>query len=130
MKEIKGLAMELKIVILLIIQPKRVEDGQIAAARHANGSSAIEKDVDAMICLHRNRTAQIKAADFKGFMESDENFEPQMLVRVDLSRYSAGGTCTLMMDGKTSTVREMTKDDVTAPTPMAPGAIPVEPTAI
>ncbi len=126
MKQVKALAMELKILILLIIQPNRVAEGQIVAARNAIGSSAIEKDCDSMLCLHRNRVAQIRAADFHGFLEADDNFEPQLLVRVDLSRYSAGGTCTLYVDGAKSTVRELTKDDMSVATPMSAGAIPTE----
>ena len=126
MKQIKALAMELRILMLLIIQPNRVGEGQIVAARNALGSSAIEKDVDAMICLHRNRVAQIKASDFHGFLEAEDNFEPAMLTRVDLSRYSAGGTCTLMMDGARSTIREPTSDDVKGIVTTFPQGIQVE----
>jgi 5S rRNA maturation endonuclease (ribonuclease M5)/KaiC/GvpD/RAD55 family RecA-like ATPase len=114
-KMFKSLAMELGAVIILIIQPKRVSDGSIISARDAMGSSAIEKDVDTMICLHRNRVGQLKKADdFKGFQETEENFEPIMLVRVDLSRYAAGGACTLYFDGKTSEVRELGPSDLSA----------------
>ncbi len=128
MKQTKALAMELGIVILLIIQPNRVQEGSIVAARNAIGSSAIEKDVDFMICLHRNRVGQIKASDFQGFLETDEGMEPQLLVRVDLSRYSAGGTCTLWVDGSTSTVREITDgEQSSAMTAIAnKGKIPTE----
>lgn len=102
----KNLAMELGILILLIIQPNRVAEGQIVGARNALGSSTIDKLVDYMICLHRNRVAQIKAQDFRGFLETEDNLEPHLLVRVDLARYAPGGCCTLYMDGATSTVRE------------------------
>ena len=108
---IKDLAIELNILVLLIIQPKRPGDNEIVAARHASGSAAIEKCVDAMICLHRNRVGVIKADDFQGMVEQNTNFEPFMLVRVDLSRYSAGGACTLYMEGGTSTVRTMRKEE-------------------
>jgi twinkle protein len=110
-KEFKELATELNILILLIVQPNRVREGEIVAARNASGSSAIEKDVDAMIALHRNRIGKIKADDFQNYMEVDDNFEPQMLVRVDLSRYAPGGVVTLWMDGATSTVREFTEQE-------------------
>jgi 5S rRNA maturation endonuclease (ribonuclease M5)/KaiC/GvpD/RAD55 family RecA-like ATPase len=113
-KAFKALAMELQILIILIIQPHRVPEGQIVSARNAFGSSAIEKDVDMMIALHRNRVAKIKEADFKGYMDVGENMEPQLLVRVDLSRFSAGGTTTLYIDGATSTVRSIGEDDVAA----------------
>ena len=128
-KRIKDLAMELGIVILLIIQPKRVEENTIVAARHAAGSSAIEKDCDAMLCLHRNREGVLKADEFEGYVEQNVNFRPWMLVRVDLSRYSAGGAVTLYMDGAVSTVRIMTpeEDRAKAAAPAGVGVdLPVE----
>lgn len=130
-KDFKRLAMELGILILLIIQPNRVAEGQIVAARNANGSSAIEKDVDAMVCLHRNRVMQMRASDFRGVVETEENLEPHMLVRVDLSRYAPGGITTLYMDGAKSTVRELQPEDLNLP-PTTPcgGNIPVEGDAI
>lgn len=111
-KMFKSIAMELGVLTILIIQPNRVADGQIVSARNAMGSSAIEKDVDHMICLHRNRVGAIKADQFQGQMETDSTFEPQMMVKVDLSRYSAGGITTLYMDGATSTVREFCNTDM------------------
>jgi KaiC/GvpD/RAD55 family RecA-like ATPase len=125
-KDFKGLAMELNILLLLIIQPHRVAEGQVVASRNASGSSAIEKDVDLMMCLHRNRVAKLKAEELVGPLETEENFEPQMYVRVDLARYAPGGVCTLFMDGATSTVRELGDNDlVSVPTPQ-PGGIQVE----
>jgi 5S rRNA maturation endonuclease (ribonuclease M5) len=106
-KMFKDLAMELQIIINLIIQPNRVREGEIVGARNANGSSAIEKDVDVMIALHRKRIAKIRDDDFSGYLEADDNFEPQMLVRADLTRYAPGGVCTLFIDGPKSLVREM-----------------------
>lgn len=104
----KKLAMELDVLIILIIQPKRVADGMIISSRDAMGSSAIEKDVDFMICLHRNRVlSRLREEDFKGVMDTEDTFEPELLVKVDLGRYCAGGSCTLYMDGATSTVREL-----------------------
>lgn len=111
-KGFKSLAMELGILIHLIIQPNRVAEGQIVAARNAMGSSAIEKDVDMMICLHRNRVGKITEKDFTGFMETNDNFEPYLLARVDLARYAPGGVCTLFMDGSTSTIREFSDTDL------------------
>ncbi len=110
-KMFKELAMELNILILLIVQPNRVREGEIVSARNSNGSSAIEKDVDAMIALHRNRIGKVREGDFNGFLETEENFSPEMLVRVDLSRYAPGGVCTLLMDGAKSTVRTLRPDD-------------------
>lgn len=106
-KMFKELAMELGIIILLIIQPHRVPEGQIVSARNALGSSEIEKAVDAMVCLHRNRQSKLRADDFRGQIETDDNFDPFLLVRVDLARYAPGGLCTLFFNGATSTVREL-----------------------
>lgn len=125
--QFKALAMELNIFIILIIQPHRVAEGQIVSARNAANSAQIEKFVDSMICLHRRRQAQIKDKDFQGYLETDENFEPAMLCRVDLSRYSAGGCCTLFMDGSRSTVRSWTTEDQsTVEIDQTKGLIPVE----
>lgn len=110
-KQFHDLATELGILLILVVQPNRVREGEIVSARNAMNSSAIEKDVDAMIALHRNRVAKIKQEDFKGYLEADENFEPQLLCRVDLSRYAPGGVCTLWMDGAKSTVREFQDQD-------------------
>lgn len=114
-KRFKELAMELGIVILLVIQPNRVREGQLIEASNAYGSSAIEKDVDAMIVLHRNRVLNLgNEAEFDGYLETDQTFEPQMLVRVGLTRYSSGGACTLWMDGASSTVREFSAEEKAA----------------
>ena len=128
MSRLKDLAIELGILILLIIQPKRVEQNEVVAARHALGSAAIEKCVDAMICLHRNRDGVLKADEFQGMVEQNTNFKPFMLVRVDLSRYSAGGACTLYMEGATSTVRVMKTEEARTSTnvPGSGSELPVE----
>jgi len=111
-KKLKALAVELGIVIIRIVQPNRVRDGEIVDAHNADGASQIEKDCDAMVCLHRKRKAHIRENDFDGFMDEEISFEPQMLVRVDLSRYAPGGVCTLLMEGNISTVREITPEDL------------------
>jgi twinkle protein len=111
-KSFKDLAMELGIVIILVVQPNRVKEGEIVAARNAMGSSAIEKDVDSMIVLHRKRIAQIKDAEFMGFMDTDATFEPNMFVKVDLNRYGPGGITTLLMEGHISRVREFNTEEL------------------
>lgn len=111
-KQFKELAMELGIVILLVVQPNRVREGEIVGARNAHGSSAIEKDVDSMIALHRKRIGQVKDDDFYGFMDTEATFEPQMMVKVDLNRYGPGGITTLLMEGHISTVREFNPDEL------------------
>jgi KaiC/GvpD/RAD55 family RecA-like ATPase len=122
----KSLAMELGIVMILIVQPNRVAEGQIVGARNVLGSSMVGKLVDSMVCIHRNRVAQIRQSDFRGPMETDDNLEPHMLVRVDLCRYAPGGMTTLHMDGARSTVRELGEEDVVSAVRKPVGEIPVE----
>lgn len=116
-KAFKSLAMELNILLLLIIQPRRVSEDTIISAHDAAWSSALEKDVDTMICVHRKRQSHIKKdSDFNGFVESTDNFLPHMYVKADLTRYASGGECTLFMDGATSLVREIQPNDLTVST--------------
>lgn len=112
-KEFKALAMELGIVIFLIVQPNRVREGEIVSARNAYGSSAIEKDVDIMLAIHRNREGKVKAEDFASmkYLEVEENFSPEMLVRADLTRYASGGTTTLKIIGAKSQIVEFSAED-------------------
>lgn len=117
-KTFKSLAMELGVLLILIVQPHRVPDGQIISPRNALGSSAIEKDVDTFICLHRNRVAPMrKEADFKGFADTDESFEPHMLATVGLCRYGSGGQTALWINGATSQVKEIGNDGIDIPKP-------------
>jgi 5S rRNA maturation endonuclease (ribonuclease M5) len=129
-KELKDIAMELGLLLVRIIQPKRVEPNEIVAARHSANSSAIEKDCDMSIALHRNRIGVIKASDFIGQIEEHENFGPYMLARVDLTRYSPGGARTLYMVGAQSLIRELNPDESKARLDAAEsiegGKIPVE----
>jgi twinkle protein len=125
-KGFKDLAMELGIVILLVVQPNRVREGEIVAARNAMGSSAIEKDVDSMIALHRKRIGQVKDDEFMGYLETESSFEPQLLVKVDLNRYGPGGITTLFMEGNTSTIREFNPDELDNMPKPSYGALPVE----
>ncbi len=94
----KALMIELNLLGMLVIQPKKIHDGEIANANDAKGSSDIGKGVDLMLCLHRSREGVLKAADFEAnpFMQADVNFSPPLFVRADLSRYSSGGSTTPM----------------------------------
>lgn len=112
-KEFKALAMELGIFIILIIQPNRVREGEIISARNALGSSEIEKAVDVMLCMHRERVGKVSGEEFAamGFLETDTNFAPEVLIRADLTRFTAGGTTTIKMLGDISKFVELSYDD-------------------
>jgi twinkle protein len=124
-KAFKQLAMELKIVLFLIMQPRKTQGDQMVTANDINGSSGPSKDVDYLIVFHRKRVGNLSDKQLNGYMETDEGFEPQLYVKVDLARYASGGMCTLWFDGATSTVRELSQDDVAAMPVPATGAIPV-----
>lgn len=109
MGSFKALAMELRIIQHIIIQPHRVREDQIAGASNASGSNRIGDMVDTMLCFHRNREGKISAKDFDAMgqnIEVAENFMPAMLCRADLTRYASGGATTLWFDGAKSKVTE------------------------
>jgi KaiC/GvpD/RAD55 family RecA-like ATPase len=127
-KKLKRLAEELNILILLIVQPKKLRDGEICTAQDSDGSGAIEKDVDAMVIFSRNKIGNFKKSDIEhmGNITTDENFEPKMYCRTDLSRYAPGGICWLWFEGKYSLAREIMPDDGVSATPNLMGeGIPV-----
>lgn len=105
-KMFKDIAMELNILMILILQPNRVQPGQIVTSRNAKWSSDIEKDVDWLITLHRNQKLDINAAQFEQMnnVETEAALDDKILGNVDLSRYSAGGMFTLKIDGGRSNI--------------------------
>lgn len=103
----KALAMELKIVLILVIQPHALKEGQIATSDTMHGSSQIKKAVDMVINLHRDPILpNIKGDDTStlGHIQIEQAFSPVMFCYVDRSRRSPGGTCTLYFDGAKSKV--------------------------
>ena len=94
------------------MQPHRIKEGNIASTDNVDGASQIEKDCDVGIALHRNKVADVNQKQFEevGFLETNESFDPKMLVRIGLSRYSSGGIVTLDFDGAMSKVREYNPD--------------------
>ena len=76
-----------------------------------DGSSQIAKDCDALAILHRNKVGGLSTEQFQsmGFVEEEASFSNEMLVKIALTRYSAGGITTLMYDGARSTVHEIGK---------------------
>lgn len=110
-KDFKALAMELNILLVLIIQPHRVGEGQMVGARNASGSAAIEKDVDIMIALNRKRTGTLKMIDIDSMEEEDTTFLPQMVITADLCRFGPGGRRVMYFDGGISTLRSLRPED-------------------
>lgn len=132
-KQFAKLAKDYGIKLIRILQPKRISQGNIVTTDDIDGSSQIAKDCDCAITLHRARVGEIKKAEWEnsGYMETEQSFDPKMLVTVGLSRYSCGGSCTLEFDGKTSQVREFntavqSRMVAAAPAAQDPYALPTE----
>jgi 5S rRNA maturation endonuclease (ribonuclease M5) len=108
-KGFSKLAKDHKIVLIRILQPKKIEKGSMISTGDVDGSSQIDKDCDAMATLWRQPIAvgsKSAYAEEEGeYSESVESFSPKMRVTVGLSRYSSGGHCDLFFDGARSQVR-------------------------
>jgi len=95
----KFLAQELETPIILIAQPRKIQDGAVMTAQDLKDSSSIYSDCDHLVIMHRARkTSNGKA----GAPLQTESFEPTTLIRVEASRYNAGGECLLFYHGEYS----------------------------
>ncbi|OHE16942.1 MAG: hypothetical protein A2X96_03665 [Syntrophobacterales bacterium GWC2_56_13] len=95
----KFLAEELEIPIILIAQSRKIQADSIMTAMDLKDSSSIFSDCDHLIILHRAR----KASNGKeGETLQTEAYDPVTLVRVEASRYNAGGEAVLYFHGEYS----------------------------
>lgn len=100
----KMLAEELEIPVILIAQPKRIMRDDVMGIDDLKDSSSIGADADQVIVLWRKKTKQNT--------ESISSFEPETLVRVDASRYMAGGETLLNFVGATATFSEIPRQEI------------------
>ena len=98
-QQFKLLAEELQIPVMLVVHPRKVAEDRVATIEDLKDSSSIGADADTVIILYRKRAMS------KG--ESDSAFEPETLVRVDASRFTAGGQTLLYFDAARSVFREI-----------------------
>lgn len=101
--------------MLLILQPHRVQKGQIVGIHNIDGSSQVAKDCDGTITLHRNRMGVETTAEFEmgGYISEEvATFGDDLLVTIGLSRFSPGGRTTLHFNGATSTVLEKNEGQI------------------
>jgi hypothetical protein len=49
--------------------------------------------------------------EYLGFLDEEVAFNPELYTRLSISRYAAGVVCTMMFEGATSTVRELTPEE-------------------
>jgi twinkle protein len=103
----KFLAEEMEIPIILIAQPRKIQPDTMMTAMDLKDSISIFSDCDHLIILHRNRKAS-RSKDIDEEMETqDHSYEPITLVRVEASRYSAGGETMLYFHGEFSRFDEV-----------------------
>ena len=109
------LAKDYRIKLIRILQPKRIEKGQIITTNDVDGSSQVAKDCDCMITMWRKVVGEMKKSEYEeeseGFKETDVSFEPKTKLTVGLSRYSAGGSCYVFCDGARSQFRSYREDE-------------------
>ncbi len=98
----KLLAEELHIPLILIAQPRKVEDGTVMTMNDLKDSSSIGADSDQVIILYRQKTK----SNLKNPSGQESSFEPKTLVRVDASRYTSGGDTMLYFKGDFSKFTE------------------------
>lgn len=99
----KFLAEEMEIPVILIAQPRKVNPDAIMTAQDLKDSSSIYSDCDHLILMHRQRMTG--SAD----QLQDTAFSPSTLIRVEASRYNAGGETFLYFHGEYSRFDEMPK---------------------
>jgi twinkle protein len=99
----KMLAEELRIPLILIAQPRKVEDGTVMTINDLKDSSSIGADSDQVIILWRKKTK----SNINNLNGQESSFEPKTLVRVDASRYTAGGDTVLWFAGEYSKFTEL-----------------------
>ena len=90
-RTMKLIAEELEIPLILIAQPRKIGRNAVAGIEDLKDSSSIGADADHVIILHRDKTTQKS--------EAEASFKAETLVRVDASRFHAGGETFLYYDG-------------------------------
>lgn len=104
-RSFKLISEELRIVTVLIAQPKKIEGSKIISSDDIKDSSSIPTDADQVLLLHRNaREAGMLSENGEDDISELDVYEPKMLVRSDASRFTGGGECNLYFDGATSTL--------------------------
>lgn len=108
------LAKDYRIKLIRILQPKRIEKGQIISTNDVDGSSQVAKDCDCMITMWRSVLGEMRKSEYEeesvGFAETLQSFDPKTKLTVGLSRYSSGGSCYLYYDGARSQLRSYTEE--------------------
>jgi 5S rRNA maturation endonuclease (ribonuclease M5) len=114
-KQLAKIAKDYRVKMVRILQPKRIERGQLITTNDVDGSSQVAKDCDSMICMWRSVIGEMKKSEYDeqstGFAETSQSFDPKTRLTVGLSRYSAGGSCYVFCNGARSQFRSYREDE-------------------
>lgn len=107
-RKFKLLAEELKIIVILIAQPKKIQSGKVRMTiNDLRDSSSIGQDGDTIIILHRNKLVMPKTAMKKPVSIFSDITE----VIVEATRYNPGGITELKFNGELSTYFNSRKEE-------------------
>jgi len=99
----KFMAEELEVPVILIAQPRKIQEGKIMGAMDLKDSISVYSDCDHLIILHRDKATTTKGGGVNEDMNrQDQAFSPITLCRVEASRYGPGGECLLYYHGEYS----------------------------
>lgn len=100
-KQFRLLAQTLSVVIIVVVQPRKVSLRMIPTMMDARQSSLIPADVDTFLSLWRKpvHLPDKIVTDDEIADEEQASFEPTTVVRIAKARYKAGGSCILDYDG-------------------------------
>jgi archaellum biogenesis ATPase FlaH len=107
-RDLKCLAMELEIPLVLIAQPRKLQPGQVMTAWDLKDSVDIFSDADQILLLHRELVAATQdgaAVTAAGDGETD-NLSPLTLVRLAKARHQAARDTVLYFEGSEHRFRE------------------------
>lgn len=120
-KMFKSLAMDMKVLVVLIAQTKSLDEDAVATSKSLEGSSAPGNDCDCMMIMNRTKSMPVKSKDqLKSMAQLGENnlstatLDPELYIDVGLTRYAPGGLVVLMIDGSRSLVKERDMAEVLA----------------
>lgn len=88
----KFMAEELETPVIVIAQPRKIQEGRIMTAMDLKDSISVYSDCDHLILLHRDKVAG----------KEDQAFSPMTICRVEASRYGPGGEAVLYYHGEYS----------------------------
>jgi 5S rRNA maturation endonuclease (ribonuclease M5) len=103
---LKQLAMDNKITIVAIAQPRKIDAGKIMDRWDVKESVDLLSDADNMIILHRQKIASSKDTEAYG-EEVESLLSPYTLVRIEKTRFGGAKDCILYLDGEHHRFREL-----------------------